>query len=204
MHLLLADDHGLFRDSMRTWLQQLDADMRIDTAADCAGLLRRLEEEAHPDLVLTDLCMPDMEGVASLRRICAAAGWTPVLVISANRHPQTIAACLAVGAAGYVPKSADGATMLDAIRRVLAGGTYAPALEGGTDGPTLPAFTTRQMDLLHCLTRGLSNREIADELCLSVGTVKQYVSDILDKLEVDNRAQAGIAARRILGLDGAF
>ena len=202
MQILLADDHGLFRDSLELWLKQLGDDTRIHTVASYQPLMQALQSGEDFDLILSDLSMPGMQGVASIHAICKAADWTPVLVISANQNPETIAACLSVGAAGYLTKSAEGDELLQAIRQVLDGSTFAPPVPAHAQ-LQFPAFSPRQLELLHCLTRGLSNKQIADELSLSVGTIKQYVSNILDKLEVSNRTQAGLRAREILGIDNA-
>jgi len=198
MHILLADDHGLFRDSMRAWLEQLDDDYHIDTASSLAGVLSALESERDFRLLLLDLNMPGMLGTESVRHIVGHSNNTPVIVVSANDNKHAIHACLNAGAAGFVPKSYEGESILAAIRLVLSGGTFIP--QGiGLSGAG-PNFSQKQLQIMRLIAKGASNRDIASELYLAEGTVKQYISDILNKLGVDNRTQAALVAREVLGL----
>jgi len=199
MHILIADDHGLFRDSMRAWLEQLDKNYVIDTASCFDEVKTVLALEKHFCLILLDLNMPGMRGVETIRMITSQICDTPVIIVSANENPHTVAACIHAGAAGFVPKSSNGDTILAAISLVLAGGTFIP--RGVSVDDSLPVFTEKQLHILRQITNGDSNRDIAESLHLSEGTIKQYVSDILSKLGVDNRTQAALAAREMLGLN---
>jgi len=198
MHILIADDHGLFRDSMRAWLEQLDKDYHIDTASSLKDVLAALESEQNFRLLLLDLNMPGMQGVESVRHIIGRSNRTPVIVVSANDNKHAIRACLDAGAAGFVPKSSDGESILAAIRLVLSGGTFFPQGIGFSEDGL--SFSEKQMKILHLVAKGASNRDIASELYLTEGTVKQYISDILNKLGVDNRTQAALVAREMLGI----
>ncbi len=198
MTILLADDHGLFRESVKRWLETLDTDYRIETAANHAQVHAALTNGIQPKLLLLDLCMPGMNGIESIRDIHVAWPQVPILVVSANDDPLVIRGCIDAGAAGFVSKSGQGEEMLDAIQRTLAGKTYIPS---GAMSGTIPRFSDKQIKILRLLAKGCSNREIADRIHLTEGTIKQYVSDILSKLGVDNRVQAGIRAREILGLN---
>jgi len=197
MHILIADDHGLFRDSMRAWLEQLDKDYIIDTASSYGEVQSSLAAEHRYCLVLLDLNMPGMKGPESVRDIVGCSGDVPIIVVSANEKPYAIRACLDAGAAGFVPKSSDGEGILAAINLVLSGGTFVP--RGISLNDDSNAFTDKQLRILRQIANGDSNREIAEALHLSEGTVKQYISEILSKLDVDNRTQAALAARSILG-----
>ncbi len=200
MKLLLADDHHLFRESMQAWLQQADIGACISAAASYDEVIARLSSEDVFDLVMLDLNMPGMNGVLSVPDICAQTT-APVLVVSANHHPVAIQICLTNGAAGYVSKASDGASIIEAIHTLLDGGTYAPAnMKQASD---LPRFTEKKLQILLSLAKGKSNREIAKTLHLSEGSVKQYVSEMLRKLQVDNRTQACIKARDILATGGS-
>jgi len=196
--ILLADDHGLFRESVKHWLEALDTNYQVETATNRAQVHAALTNGMQPKLMLLDLCMPGMNGVESIRDIHVAWPLIPILVVSANDDPLVIRACIEAGAAGFVSKAGQGEEMLDAIRRTLAGKTYIPS---GAMSKTVPRFSDKQMKILHLLAEGRSNKEIAQQAYLTEGTVKQYVSDILSKLDVDNRVQAGIRAREILGLN---
>ena len=198
MKLLLADDHGLFRDSMAVWLKQLNDHVDIVFASSFDSVCKALDNHDF-DLLMLDLGMPGMQGALSIRKLLAMTGVTPLIVVSADENSLTIQSCLDAGAAGYVTKSSEGETILKAARSVLEGGSYIP--------PSLhaqlreqPGFTDKQMQLLALLAEGRSNRYIADEMHLAEGTVKQYVTRMLRQLDVDNRMQAGLKARKILGI----
>ncbi|MDX8410273.1 MAG: response regulator transcription factor [Mariprofundaceae bacterium] len=200
LRIVLADDHGLFRDSMAAWLEHLETPAHITAVASYAEVRDALRDDRDIGLVLLDLGMPGMQGALSVRELCRLADATPIIVVSADDNPVAIRSCLDAGASGYVPKSASGETILQSIRLVLDGGTYVPREINFAAHASLPKFSDKQMRLLALLAEGRSNREISRLLFLSEGTVKQYVSAILRTLQVDNRTQAGIRAREILGI----
>lgn len=196
--ILLADDHGLFRDSMAIWLKQYADDIEIEFASDWDSLNQQLK--GNPDLIMLDLGMPGMSGAASIFTIKKQLSDTPILVVSANEDEQTIQACLDCGASGYITKSSSGQEILKAVSSVLDGQIYLPKMnvEKGNSIPT-QSLSKKQFELLSFLAKGESNRHIAEHMHLSEGTIKQYVSQLLDILDVDNRTQAGNKARKILG-----
>jgi len=198
MTILLADDHGLFRESIKHWLETVDSDYQITTAKNHDEIREYLNGGKRPKLIMMDLCMPGMDGVDSIRSL--HAGWPeiPVLIVSANEDKAAIRACIEAGAAGFVSKSGDGHAMLEAVHDILKGKTAIPA---GVMSVQIPQFAEKQQNILRLLADGMSNKEIAKCTYLTEGTAKQYVSDILSKLDVDNRIQAGIRAREILGLN---
>ena len=202
MKILIADDHGLFRDSMAVWLQRCDEHSLVKFAYDWDSLHAQLP--SNPDLILVDLHMPGMEGVLSIARLHAETPETPLLVVSANENPDVIEACLRAGASGYVPKASSGEEILRAVRAIMSGHRYRPVsvIKSKTKDMLL-TLSERQRDILMQLASGSSNRAIAESLSLTEGTVKQYVSQLLDILNVDNRTQAGILARELLGFDPA-
>jgi len=201
MKLLLADDHHLFRESMQAWLQQANIGACISSATSYDEVIAQLSKKRSFDLIMLDLNMPGMQGVVSVPPICEQASTAPVLIVSANCNPATIQICLTSGAAGYVSKASDGASIIEAIHTLLDGGTYIPAeMEHAAD---IPMFTEKKLQLLKSLAEGKSNQDIADEIHLSEGSVKQYISTVLRKLHVDNRTQACIKAREILGIGGS-
>ena len=197
MKILLADDHGLFRDSMATWLKQYPELMEIKFASDWTSLTKQLDPKLA--LIMLDLGMPGMNGPSSIRELIKRLPTVPILVVSANDLPFTIRACFECGASGYITKASDGCEILKAVSIVLNGDTYRPPIAAQNQQPlSSPSLSTRQFELLACLAKGISNREIALQLNLSEGTVKQYVSQLLTILNVDNRTQAGNEARKIL------
>lgn len=197
MKILLADDHGLFRDSMATWLQQYPEPMEIEFASDWTSLTTQLDPKLA--LIMLDLGMPGMSGPNSIRELIKLLPTTPILVVSGNDEPVTIRACLESGASGYITKASDGCEILKAVSTVLNGGIYRPLLPSQNEQPLVASsLSKKQFELLACLAKGFSNREIALQLNLSEGTIKQYVSQLLTILHVDNRTQAGNKARKIL------
>lgn len=199
MKILLADDHGLFRDSMAVWLKQYSGDVEVAFACDRDSLLQTLD--ASFDLLMLDLDMPGMAGAASVEQLCREHPGLPVLVVSANQEAQTIETCLRAGASGYITKAGSGKEILEAVSAVLAGHRWRPATLGEDSSTALTETLNRkQIRILSHLANGDSNRHIAEQMSLSEGTVKQYVSQLLRILDVDNRTQASIKARRILGI----
>ncbi len=196
MRLLLADDHGLFRDSMAVWLKQLDEKLIIDFADSLHSVEKNLLQNDY-DLVMIDLGMPGMQGAVSIKQICSQLRHTPLLVVSADENPQAIRSCIDAGASGYVTKSSSGDTILLAARQVLSGARYLPINMDKTDTFDL---SEKQKQILAYLAEGLSNKDIAEKMCLSEGTIKQYVTKLLRLLDVDNRMQAGLKARELLGI----
>lgn len=200
MKILLADDHGLFRDSMAVWLKQYEQDVQIEFAADWESLNEHLDDDLN--LLMLDLGMPGMSGAASICSIIKQIHDVPVLVVSANEDRHTIKACLECGASGYITKASSGQEILKAVSTVMKGEIYQPPKHLQQDSLGLEeSFSKKQFQLLALLAEGESNRDISQQLSLSEGTVKQYVSQLLDMLGVDNRTQAGNKARKILGMD---
>jgi len=198
MTILLADDHGLFRESIKRWLETEGFEYRITTAASHDEVRKQLGADPQPRLIMLDLNMPGMDGVDSICSLHTDWPDIPILVVSANEDKAVIRSCIEAGAAGFVPKSGDGHAMLDAIQDILKGKSAIPA---GVMSVQTPQFSEKQQKILRLLAEGMSNKEIAKHAYLTEGTVKQYVRDILSKLDVDNRVQAGIRARNILGLN---
>ena len=202
MHLLLADDHGLFRDSMSVWLKQLDAEMTIDFADSYDSVLEKISGNTNYDLLMLDLGMPGMQGAFSVRRLHNEFDNTPLVVVSADEHPLVIRSCIEAGAAGYVTKASEGDTILQAVRQVLSGAEYIPLCARYNENDEQYDFNDKQIQLLALLAEGLGNKDIAEKMYLSEGTVKQYVTRLLRLLNVDNRMQAGLKARDLLGIGG--
>lgn len=207
LHIIIADDHPLFRDALRLTLETrlsaatVEAAGSLDEAAKLIG-------SCEVDLVLLDLTMPGVQGLSGLLYLRAQFPSVPVVVISASEDRSIARKCIAFGAAGFVPKSANATTINAAIDKVLAGGLFLPTeMEGGDDpdrdaealAARLSALTPQQVRVLMMLSQGLLNKQIAYELSVSEATVKAHVSAILTKLGVESRTQAVILAARIGG-----
>ena len=194
-NILLADDHSLFRDSMAAWLNQLEGHVHVQHASSFSEVVDLVASGAPLDLILLDLYMPGMKGAISVEQICRLDGDAPIAMMSADENVDVMRRCLDAGAVGYLPKSSDGKVILAAIKIILEGGSYFPA--SMTNPTKTVSFNNKQHEVLLLLADGFCNKEIAEKTNLATGTVKQYVSDILKKLDVSNRTQAGIKARKI-------
>ncbi len=202
---VIADDHPLFRGALREAVSGLfdQADIaEAGTFEEAAALLDRGEV----DLVLLDLAMPGVRGFSGLMYLRAQYPSVPIVVVSANDDPSVIRRCMEFGASGFIPKTLGIEAIRAAIGHVLAGGVWTPSdvdLEGGSDAETaqlvqrLTTLTPQQVRVLMMLSEGLLNKQIAYELGVSEATVKAHVSAILQKLGVESRTQAVIAAARI-------
>jgi DNA-binding NarL/FixJ family response regulator len=203
--LLIADDHPLFRGALREAVSGLFEKPDIAEAGSFEDVTRQLERGAEIDLILLDLSMPGVRGFSGLMYLRAQYPSVPIIVVSANDDPAVIRRCMDFGASGFIPKTLGVEAMRAAIARVLEGGLWTPPdIElGPSDEPTagmiarLALLTPQQVRVLMMLSEGLLNKQIAYELGVSEATIKAHVSAILQKLGVESRTQAVIAAARI-------
>jgi DNA-binding NarL/FixJ family response regulator len=204
--LLIADDHPLFRGAMREAVSGLFEKVGIAEAGSFDEVADLLERGGDVDLVLLDLTMPGARGFSGLMYLRAQYPGVPVMVVSANDEPAAIRRCMEFGASGFIPKTLGVEAMRTAISRVLNGGVWTPPdvdLRGGSDSETgelmsrMATLTPQQVRVLMMLSEGLLNKQIAFQLGVSEATVKAHVSAILQKLGVESRTQAVIAAARI-------
>jgi DNA-binding NarL/FixJ family response regulator len=206
IHLIIADDHPLFRGALREAVSGLFEDLDIAEAGSFEDLAKLLERGADVDLILLDLTMPGVRGFSGLMYLRAQYPSVPIIVVSANDDPGVIRRCMDFGASGFIPKTLGIEAMRGAITRVFQGGVWTPPeidLGAGADAETadlltrLTSLTPQQVRVLMMLSEGLLNKQIAYELGVSEATVKAHVSAILQKLGVESRTQAVIAASKI-------
>ena len=209
--VLLVDDQRLMRDGLRTLLE-LEPDLTVaGEAADGEEALVRFRD-TRPDVVLMDVRMPGMDGVEATRRLRAMDPEAKVIILTTFDDDEYVFEGLRAGAVGYLLKALSGEELADAIRTVAAGGALidpavtrkvvnefarlAPPARSIDAGLAEP-LSEREKEVLGLVARGLSNREIADELFLAEGTVKNYVTTILQKIGVRDRTQAALRAREL-------
>lgn len=203
--ILIADDHPLFRDALRHALIGAFPAIEIIEAGTIEEMGARIDADAEIDLVLLDLAMPGVRGYSGLLFLRAQYPSVPVAVVSAHEEPSIVRRCLEFGASGFIPKSVDVATIRVAVGEVLGGGIWTPPdlnldVVDGADAELsarLATLTPQQVRVLMMLSEGLLNKQIAYELGVSEATVKAHVSAVLQKLGVESRTQAVIAASRM-------
>jgi DNA-binding NarL/FixJ family response regulator len=207
-HLVIADDHPLFRDALRQAVATVIPAAKIDEAGSFEDLTTLLERGAEADLILLDLTMPGISGFSGLIYLRAQYPAIPVVIVSATDDGATIRRSLDFGASGFIPKRFGVDTLRDAILKIMGGDIWVPAdtdLSAAVDPDMtrlrdrLVTLTPQQVRVLMMLSEGLLNKQIAYELGVSEATIKAHVSAILQKLGVESRTQAVIAAGKIAG-----
>jgi len=204
--LVIADDHPLFRGALREAVTGLFARADIAEAGTFDDVSKILDRAAEVDLILLDLAMPGVRGFSGLMYLRAQYPSVPIVIVSANDEPAVIRRCMDFGASGFIPKTLGVEAMREAVASVLEGGVWTPPdvnLSAVADVETtavlarLATLTPQQVRVLMMLSEGLLNKQIAYELSVSEATVKAHVSAILQKLGVESRTQAVIAAAKI-------
>jgi DNA-binding NarL/FixJ family response regulator len=204
--VIIADDHQFFRDGVRVLLDT-QADMECVGEAATGEEVIRLSAELQPDVVLMDVQMPGMSGVEATRQIVRSSPQIRVLVVTMFEDDHLVFAAMRAGARGYLLKGTRHEDMVRAIRAVGSGDAifspaiaaklvdYFAALQPGNPTQVFPELSSRERDILALLAQGYKNAEIADRLVISPKTVRNYVSNIISKLQVADRAQAILRAK---------
>ena len=205
LRVLLADDHPLFRDGVRALLASVpDAEAIGDAATGREAVAITLE--LQPDVVVMDLHMPELSGIEATRQIVETSPHVGVLVLTMNEDDDAVFAAIRAGARGYLLKGSSQAEILHAIRAAGAGeAVFGPAIahrliayfSSSPSGPPLafPQLTQRERDVLELIAQGQNNAAIAQHFTISQKTVRNHVSNIFNKLQVVDRAQAIVKAR---------
>ncbi len=208
MRILLADDHTLVRENLRDFLHGLAPDVVVLEAETFPEAETIASRHARLDMIILDLLMPGMNGLAGLQQMLKRKPDVPVVILSGSTRQRDIVGAIELGAKGFVPKTISGKAMLNALRMILAGETYVPSavlraavaengddepaggLGGGAmDGPA-QKLTRRQQQVLDLLVMGHTNKRIAKELDLKEITVKIHLQSVFRKFGVSNRTQA--------------
>jgi DNA-binding NarL/FixJ family response regulator len=207
IRLVLADDHALVRQGLRTLLE-LTPDLRVvGEAADGEEALARVAE-LQPDVVLLDVRMPRLDGLGVLRRLRETDPGRRVVLLTTFDEDAVVLEALRLDAQGFLLKDVSLEQLADAVRRVAAGDTLLPPaiserVRRGLPPPATPragaepppgGLTPREAEVLRLIARGLSNREIAEALGTAEGTVKNQASSVLAKLGVRDRTRAALRA----------
>src|SRR5258708_8532593 len=206
--LVIADDHPVFREGLRQVVASVVTEAKIDEAGSFEDLTALLEQDSEVDLILLDLTMPGISGFSGLIYLRAQYPAIPVVIVSASDDVGTIRRSLDFGASGFIPKRFGVETLRDAILKVMEGDVWVPPDTdlSSADDPDmtrlldpLVTLTPQQVRVQVVMSEGLLNKQIAYELGVSEATIKAHVSAILQKLGVESRTQAVIAAATIAG-----
>lgn len=212
IRVLLVDDQTLVRQGIRSLLELSDSVEVIAEAGNGEDALQELQSQS-PDVMLLDIQMPKLDGIGVLRKMAELGIAVPVIVLTTFDDQQRLLECSRLGARGYLLKDVSLSQLVDAVATVHRGDTLiqptltvniAEALQGQDDDSDglRESMTKRELEVLRYLAGGYSNREIAEAVHLSEGTVKNHVSNILSKLDVRDRTRAVLKAID-LGLIGA-
>jgi DNA-binding NarL/FixJ family response regulator len=205
IRILIVDDHAVVREGLRTFLQLQDGLEVVGEAGDgeeAVGLAERL----RPDIVLMDLVMPKLDGVAAMQQLRRRVPRARVIVLTSFLDDERVLPAMRAGAAGYLLKDVQPQELARAVRAAHAGealidpvvaARLVDALADGRDGERADQLTPREHEVLDLIGRGFSNKRIARELGVAEKTVKTHVSHVLAKLGVADRTQAALYVTRL-------
>ena len=202
--LMLVDDHAMVRKGMKAFLNEYEGISVIGEAADGLDAIQHIDQ-LNPDIVIIDLLMPGMDGIETIKKIIDIRPEQRIIVLTAYGKDDRLFQAVKAGAMGYLAKTDSPEELVEAIRRVYTG---VPALNNmilwrllsqkDDVGPheKINDLSDREIEVLRLLAKGYTDREIADQLCLTSVTVRSHISRVLSKLNVKNRVQAALYGLR--------
>jgi len=207
MHILLVDDHTLFREALIHVLNQLSEQVIVLEATDVAEATQFISHSRNLDLVLLDIDLPGVDGLTALPDLRELAPTIPIVVLSGSENALDVKRALDAGSVGYIPKSCSSHEMLTALNIVLQGDVFVPprllikieslTVQLDKEKSDLQCLlTARQIDVLELMSKGFSNKAIANTLNVAEGTIKLHVAAILRALDARNRTHAVTEASR--------
>lgn len=220
MKIIVADDHALFRDALAQYIERSDPNVTVILSQDFHGVVDAILSDPDVDLVMLDLRMPGMNGLQGLQSLKKMYPAIPVILLSGLAENKDVEDAIKLGASGYFPKTLPGKVMLQGIYKIIQGDVFIPLDHNTND--LMPShfsdttsfqkndswgapsggskkdlhLTPREKEVLGYLSRGVSNKEIAQALNLQVVTIKLHVRGVCKKLGVKNRTQAALKAQQ--------
>ncbi len=208
IRILIADDHALMRDGIRRVLER-EADFEVVAEAEDGKEAIVLTESLRPDIAIIDIAMPNVDGIEATKQIKALCPGTAVLILTAYDADEFVFGLVEAGAAGYLLKSVQSQELIQAIRAIRAGESvlhpsitrkvldhFVHSLSKPEEQTPPEMLTERELEVLRLVAKGLSNKEIGEELILSVRTVQGHLGTIFSKLAVSSRTEAVVRAMR--------
>lgn len=204
IRVLVADDHPLFREGVVHSLAA-EPDMHIVAQAASGEEALRLARDLLPDVVLLDIAMPGWDGLATAAKLATACPATKIVMLTVVEDEDKLLAAFKAGARGYVLKGVSARELAGVVRATAHGDVYVSpslaagmlmALTRGRPADPLEELTERELEILKLVGQGLTNRKIGDHLHLSEKTIKHYITNILQKLQVRSRVEAALVAAR--------
>ena len=209
LHILIIDDHALFREALVFLLDHLVGEITVKHAGTASEAIAAVTYYEGLDLIILDRSLSGSDGISLLPELKRLSPETPIVIVSASDRSADVRRAMQSGASGYIPKTVGAQELLYGLGRVLAGETYLSAsvltamVTGKSSGNqsnhrVMETLTDRQKEVLLLLCRGLSNKGIAKQLKLSEGTVKLHVSAIMRSLGARNRTEAVVIAEQFV------
>lgn len=206
IEIIIADDHMMIREGLKQLLE-LDGTMKVIAEAnDGEECLNLLSKKIHPDILLLDINMPKKNGIEVLEHIKQNKIPVKVLILTVHNEVEYLLKAVDIGIDGYLLKDSSYDELKEAIDVVISGNTYIqpsllPALnesleDYALDKEKINSLTKRELDVLRLISEGCSNKKISDELTISERTVKNHISHIFRKIDVEDRTQAAVFAIR--------
>ncbi len=204
IQVLIADDHKLFRQGLISLIKTREDFVQVIGEAETGEEAVRLTKELAPDIVLLDIYMPDLNGLEAARQIKSDVPDVDIVMLTSSEEDKHLKEAVGIGVSGYLLKNLDGDELFDllvgiekgeaAITRSMAARLLKTASKPQNGIPEMEGLTEREIEVLNLVARGFSNSDIAEELCISINTVKSHLKSILAKLNLENRTQAAAYA----------
>jgi DNA-binding NarL/FixJ family response regulator len=204
IRVLIADDHKLFRQGLISLMKTRDDLVNVVGEAETGNEAITLAARLHPDIILMDIYMPELNGIEATREIRKKYPEIAIIILTSSESDEHLREAVSLGISGYLLKNLDGEELFEllagikrgeaAMTRAMAARLLKSAADNRANTPEDDSLTSRELEVLRFVARGASNLQIAEELVISVNTVKSHLKNILSKLQLENRTQVAAYA----------